>query len=162
MQTILNTLPRFSRCKAMDKSLMDLLRPIHFRLKDFGLDFRRMLAVRNAARYASQYHRFKRLGGVITGSVPILYDYQEQPVSATGQYFHQDLLIASFIHQHNPLRHIDIGSRIDGFVAHVAAFRKIEVMDIRRLDGTGHENISFVKADLMDDSGLQDGITDSI
>lgn len=146
----------------MDKSLTDLLKPIHFRLKDFGLDFRRMLSVRNAARYASQYHRFKKLGGVITGSVPILYDYQDQAGSASGHYFHQDLLVASFVHQHNPARHIDIGSRIDGFVAHVAAFRKIEVMDIRRLDNTGHENISFVKADLMDDSGLQDGTTDSI
>ena len=30
----------------------------------------------------------------------------------------------------NPPRHIDIGSRVDGFVAHVAAFRKIEAVGV--------------------------------
>jgi SAM-dependent methyltransferase len=65
-----------------------------------------------------------------------------------GHYFHQDLLIAQKIFQSNPTRHIDIGSRIDGFVAHVAAFRRIEVFDIRPLRSTV-ANIVFTQADLM-------------
>lgn len=50
---------------------------------------------------------------------------------ASGQYFHQDLLVAERIRRANPVRHIDVGSRIDGFVAHVATFREIEVLDLR-------------------------------
>ncbi|MBL8992576.1 MAG: DUF268 domain-containing protein, partial [Spirochaetia bacterium] len=47
-----------------------------------------------------------------------------------------------------PKRHIDVGSRIDGFVAHVAAFRKIEVLDIRP-QSQKIKNMSFHQADLM-------------
>ncbi len=43
---------------------------------------------------------------------------------------------------------MDVGSRIDGFVAHVASFRPIEVLDIRPLD-TQIPNIIFRQADLM-------------
>jgi len=46
--------------------------------------------------------------------------------------------------------HVDIGSRVDGFVAHVASFRKIEVFDIRPQTNNVH-NIRFVQADLMGD-----------
>ena len=49
----------------------------------------------------------------------------------SGHYFHQDLLVARKLFNANPQRHVDIGSRTDGFVAHAAAFREIEVFDIR-------------------------------
>jgi hypothetical protein len=91
-----------------------------------------------------------------------LRDYDAQAGSASGHYFHQDLLVASFIHKSNPARHIDIGSSIDGLVAHVASFRKIEVMDVRQLKSTGHENIVFFQADLMDQNNARQNITDSI
>ena len=35
------------------------------------------------------------------------------------------------IYQKNPPNHLDIGSRTDGFVAHVACFRELDVLDIR-------------------------------
>ena len=72
------------------------------------------------------------------------------------------LLVASFIHEKNPIRHIDIGSRVDGYVAHVAAFRKIEVLDIRPLNHIGHENIQFLQADLMDSDVVVTEQTDSL
>jgi len=68
--------------------------------------------------------------------------------SATGHYFHQDLLVARRIHLNNPCRHVDVGSRIDGLVAHVAAFRAIEVIDIRPLPGN-IPNVTFKQADMM-------------
>lgn len=67
---------------------------------------------------------------------------------ASGHYFHQDLLVAQRIHERNPERHVDVGSRIDGFVAHVASFRPIEVLDIRPLTSVV-PNVSFLQADLM-------------
>lgn len=69
---------------------------------------------------------------------------------AKGHYFHQDLLVARRIFEHGPEIHIDVGSRVDGFVAHVAAFRSIKVVDIRPIRTT-LKNIEFVKADLMGD-----------
>ena len=68
--------------------------------------------------------------------------------TARGQYFHQDLLVARRIHQARPERHVDVGSRIDGFVAHVAAFRPIEVLDIRPLTSRV-ANLRFLQGDLM-------------
>lgn len=59
-----------------------------------------------------------------------------------GHYFHQDLYIAQKIFKNNPQKHIDIGSRIDGFVAHVATFRKIEIVDIR-YQTSSVKNINF-------------------
>lgn len=69
---------------------------------------------------------------------------------ASGHYFHQDLLVAKRIFNNQPTRHIDIGSRIDGFVAHVACFREIEVFDIRPIESK-IRNIKFTQSDLMSD-----------
>lgn len=65
-----------------------------------------------------------------------------------GHYFHQDLLVAHRIFKNQPERHIDVGSSIEGFVAHVASFRPIEVFDIRPQPSTVR-NITFLQADLM-------------
>jgi SAM-dependent methyltransferase len=80
---------------------------------------------------------------------PCLEDRRQESGTATGHYFHQDLLVAGRIFQNNPVRHVDIGSRIDGLVAHVASFRQIEVLDIRDLQSP-NENIRFRQADLTD------------
>lgn len=125
-------------------------------------DPRRITALRNYPSYRAQYRQFRKLGGIITHRYPVLTDYEAEAGSASGHYFHQDLLVASFIHDKNPARHIDIGSRIDGFVAHVAAFRNIEVMDIRDLGDIGHPNVSFIRADLMDQERPQVEMTDSV
>ena len=81
---------------------------------------------------------------------PCLSDRFENAGEATGHYFHQDLLVARRIYQNNPSLHIDIGSRIDGFVAHVASFRNIEIIDVRSLTYK-IPNVTFQKADLMEE-----------
>lgn len=93
-----------------------------------------------------------------------MYEKDNSSKSASGHYFHQDLLVANFIYKNQPFRHIDVGSRVDGFISHVACFRNIEVIDIRESDDSGHENISFIKADIMDVSCAErfKGITDSL
>ena len=47
---------------------------------------------------------------------PRLREWKEQGGIASGHYFHQDLFVAQQIFKHNPVRHIDIGSLVDGFV----------------------------------------------
>jgi hypothetical protein len=79
---------------------------------------------------------------------PCLDDRFSNSGSTKGHYFHQDLLVARRIHFNNPDIHIDIGSRIDGFVAHVASFRLIKVLDIRPLTSE-IPNMEFQQVDLM-------------
>lgn len=79
---------------------------------------------------------------------PCLGDRYNECGSASGPYFHQDLLVAKRVFANRPIRHLDVGSRVDGFVAHVASFREIEVIDIRPLTSTT-PNIHFVQLDLM-------------
>lgn len=98
--------------------------------------------------YLKQRRQWVRQGGKIDSEFMILSEYESEAGSTRGHYFHQDLLVANFIHKANPRRHVDIGSRIDGFVAHVASFRKIYVYDVRKLDCT-HVNIQFVQCDFM-------------
>lgn len=138
------------------------LRSIAVLFAAMGLDPRQLRHIRHLPRYLSQASAFKRLGGAITEHYPILSDYAEQAGSARGHYFHQDLLVAGFVFRAQPQRHIDIGSRIDGFVAHVAAFRPIEVMDVRALGSTGHDNIRFIQANLMDRANAPQQIADSV
>ena len=81
-------------------------------------------------------------------SWPIPFEREDSAGSASGQYFHQDLYVAREIFKRNPKRHIDVGSRIDGFVAHVATFRSIEVIDLRPLESKT-DGIKFLQADLL-------------
>ncbi len=115
----------------------------------FGLHPTSLRHLRHGKRYFRDAREFRRQGGKITIYRPILEDYADQSGVASGHYFHQDLLVAQFIHDAAPVNHVDIASRIDGFVAHVAAFRQIDVIDIRPLRSTAHPNILFVQADLM-------------
>ena len=80
---------------------------------------------------------------------PCLSERFSDSGTARGHYFHQDLLVSRRIFQNNPKRHVDVGSRIDGFVAHVASFREIEVIDIRPLNST-IANICFKQVDFME------------
>ena len=51
----------------------------------------------------------------------------------------------------NPSNHLDIGSRTDGFVAHIAAFRQIDIVDIRDIKSQV-SNITFKQSDMMNPS----------
>jgi hypothetical protein len=81
------------------------------------------------------------------GKIDVRFENDEQGGTALGHYFHQDLLVARKIHARRPLRHVDVGSRVDGFVAHVAVFRPIEIIDIRPLENE-IPNIVVREADL--------------
>ena len=79
---------------------------------------------------------------------PCLTQKFDSSGEASGHYFHQDFLVARRIFARQPVKHVDIGSRIDGFVAHVAVFRPIETLDIRPQTATV-PNIIFKQGDLM-------------
>jgi hypothetical protein len=135
---------------------------VKYSMEAFGFNPLKILLLKQYPKFISHCRRFEMMNGKITSMYPILSDYTDVAGTAKGHYFHQDLLVAQFVYLSNPTRHIDIGSRIDGFVAHIASYRKIEVMDVRDLNNTGHRNIVFLKSDLMDNKDIQPDITDSI
>jgi len=62
---------------------------------------------------------------------PVLNDFSSQAGSADGHYFWQDLICATWIHESAPKKHLDVGSRIDGFLAHLLSFRAVTLVDVR-------------------------------
>ena len=77
---------------------------------------------------------------------PCLFDLNQEAGSC-GEYFFQDIYVAKRIIEQNPGRHIDVGSRVDGFIAHLACVRRVEVLDIRPMISTVNE-IDFHQADI--------------
>ena len=78
---------------------------------------------------------------------PIFLDKDSEDGTMKGDYFHQDLYVARLVYAAKPKKHLDIGSRTDGFVAHVASFREIEIIDIRPIESKV-KNITFRQGDL--------------
>ena len=128
----------------------------------FGLDLRRMArSTRGVPKYFTDWLSFRRQYKGKLNFLPCLYDWYEEGGSTKNEYFLQDLHVARQIHLANPEKHIDIGSRIDGFVAHVASFREIEVFDIRPVSSS-IPGIIFRQADLMNFSESMYGCCDSL
>lgn len=144
----------------MNQRLKKIIKPFILALQNLGFDPRKVLSYRFYPKFRKDKSEWLKQGGKITHSFMVLEDYAGSAGTSKGHYFHQDLLVASFINEHNPKRHIDIASRIDGFVAHVASFREIEVIDIRPLEKSVHENIKFFQANLMSSQDLEK--TDSL
>jgi len=92
---------------------------------------------------------------------PCLKDWRSSSGDASGHYFHQDLFIAQKILEANPVKHVDVGSRVDGFVAHVATYREIEVFDVRPQKNEV-KNIIFKQADFMAEDFALNNYCDSI
>lgn len=114
----------------------------------------------NIPRYLADLMEYHRLGGRVERLYPMLHDRQDQAGGAAGSYFCQDLHVANLVYQAQPIRHVTVGSVLSGFVAHVAAFRTITVMDRRPLDRIGHPNIEFECVDLL--GTVPSEISDSI
>jgi len=114
----------------------------------FGIDLKRFLSLIYIFKFLKDYVNFSLKNKKFHNFHPILTDFYDNAGTAKGHYFHQDLLVSQFIFKDKPLDHLDVASRIDGFVAHVAAFRKIEVSDIRNLNNK-IDNIQFTQIDFM-------------
>lgn len=135
------------------------LRALRLTWKSGKLRTRRLRKIR---KFLLDRQQFVAAGGQIDLDRPMLEDLSDQAGAASGHYFHQDLLVATKINERNPEKHVDVGSRIDGFVAHVASFRDIEVFDIRPLAKTPHIRMKFIQGDLMAPNGVPHDYCDSL
>ena len=132
-----------------------------------GLDVRRAWLLRRLPRFwreARQYGRAAAGGAFPLDRhelAPILYDYGAEAGVAYGHYFHQDLWAARRIYARRPARHVDVGSRVDGFVAHLLTFMPVTVIDIRPLRSSV-DGLEFVRADACDLHAFPDGSVESL
>lgn len=142
-----------------------------FRLmRRWGID---LLALRRALRESLRYRRnfrvFRESHSFLEHSSriplgdrwPVFGEDADPGGVASGAYFHQDLLVARYIFGNRPTRHVDVGSRIDGFVAHVASFRSIDVIDIRPIHSSV-DGINFIQGDLTRLGPEWTGVADSV
>lgn len=139
----------------------------------YGLHFDELLRLRDLPRDLYRFRRNKRryfslVGSSQSGSLfkraynfPCFSDHRNTASDLPKHYFQQDLYVARQIFLADPTRHIDVGSRIDGFVAHVASFREIEVVDIRPM-GNINENIKFLQLDIIGKDSIPHEICDSL
>ena len=98
----------------------------------FGLNPMRFIrAISRIPQFLKEYNEFKKNYKGLLLLAPHLHERFDESGETKSEYFLQDLIIAKRIFNSSPKKHIDIGSRIDGFVAHVASFRELEVLDIR-------------------------------
>lgn len=122
-------------------------------LRNAGIDPRRLIsAVRGWRRYTRDKALFQRIDkqGLFAWSkeLPILSEWNESSGSL-GAYFFQDQSVARWIHDATPTRHVDVGSRIDGFIGSLSVFREVEVIDIRPQTELVR-NVKFHQLDLME------------
>lgn len=114
-----------------------------------GLDPHRFLrSLRGAPSFLRDWRQFRKGYSGRLELLPCLHDRYEEGGTTKSEYFWQDLLVARWIFEANPQRHVDVGSRVDGFVAHVASFREIEVFDVRPIT-THVPGVVFKQANFM-------------
>jgi SAM-dependent methyltransferase len=143
-----------------------LLRPFFDAAATAGFDVHRAATLRRLPRFmrhAAEYRRQAdgRFPLTLANLEPILTDFGAEAGVARGHYFHQDLWAARRIFARRPNRHVDVGSRIDGFVAHVLTFMPVTVVDIRRLESTV-DGLTFVRGDMCHLEAFEDRSIESL
>lgn len=65
---------------------------------------------------------------------PITADFGTSMDVTDPEYFYQDWWVAREIFVHSSVKHLDIGSLLDGFLAHLLVFRDVSVVDVRPIN----------------------------
>ena len=92
---------------------------------------------------------------------PILHETDLGAGAVVEHYFHQDLWAAKRIFAARPDSHVDVGSRVDGFVAHLLVFMPVTLVDIRPVQAT-IPGLTFVQSDATKLDGFEDDSVASI
>ena len=140
------------------------IRRIGYLIQSFGVDPRKFgPSLASIPTYIKAYTKVRKLTSAAwpIELMPALGDRGETAGSATGHYFHMDLWAARQVFAGNFRKVVDIGSRMDGYVAHVLSFRDIEVFDVRPLPNniTG---MVFTQADMMNPASLPENYADCV
>jgi hypothetical protein len=126
--------------------------------------FRSIKGIYPFVRDLNAYRRMSRGSGFqirMKNVFPILADRGDSAGLAEGHYFHQDLWAAKKIFRRSPVQHVDIGSRVDGFVAHLLVFMPVTAIDIRSLESS-ISGLSFVQDDATELGRIESNSIESL
>jgi SAM-dependent methyltransferase len=119
----------------------DLLRRVYYACTAFFFDPRRVaMSWRALPYFLRNMVTYRRA----SGASPFQARFRDLQFGTTdrfltagtlrGHYFLQDLWAARRIHERGVRDHVDVGSRIDGFIAHVLPFCRVTYVDLRPLE----------------------------
>jgi len=121
------------------RRLLNVFQSFHRLFLYCGIDPVGLLRLRHLGKFLSDWRKYQRSNPEpafrieLESLFPILGDFHSNAGEVLDDYFHQDLWAARKIYRARPARHVDIGSRIDGFIAHLLVFMPVEYVDIRPL-----------------------------
>jgi len=92
---------------------------------------------------------------------PVLNNRTAGAAKIDPHYFFQDLWAARRIFQKQPKAHVDVGSRIDGFIAHLLTFMPVTIVDIRP-SPLSMDGLSFIQDDATELRMFADGSVTSL
>jgi ubiquinone/menaquinone biosynthesis C-methylase UbiE len=115
----------------------------------------------NIPRFVSDYVAFKKLHNVNIELWPYLNDRKSSAGSFMHEYFIQDVFAAQLVHRLNPQKIVDVGSRIDGYIAHLITSREVELIDIRPMDSV-IKNLKFLQMNFSDYESVKENYTDFV
>lgn len=115
----------------------------------------------NLPQFFREYFIIKRKYPGRVSFNPYLVDRASGAGSFMHEYFVQDVFAAQLVHRLNPVKVVDVGSRIDGYIGHLISFRKVELIDIRPMTSEV-PNLSFLQMNFSDGVNVKEGYTDFI
>lgn len=80
---------------------------------------------------------------------PVLHERYEPAGTANTQYFFQDVWASQWLYKKGCRELVDVGSRVDGFVANCLPFAHVKVVDIRPLP-VQIPHFQFVQGSILD------------
>lgn len=99
-------------------------------------------------RYLQDLQCFLSSGGKVDKWSIHLHEDSDFAGNAFGHYFWQDLVVAQWVLTQNKKLIADVGSRLDGYVSHVASSQRVFVVDIRPLKKV-IPNVEFIQDDIL-------------
>lgn len=91
----------------------------------------------------------------------ICEDKYENAGTPGTHYFAQDIWGGAKIYKNNPLMHYDIGSSVNGFIAHLLVFREVNYIDIRPMD-RDIPGLHYIQGDAMNLNNIADNSIESL
>ena len=153
--------------KYIIKSIEVLIANYGIKIKNpLQISYYLILFILNLVQYKKKYKKstsqlVKKFPINFKSIIPIVSDIKAQSGSASGVYFFQDIWAANKIFIDRPKTHVDIGSRIDGFVSHLLVFMPVKVIDIRPLISK-HPNLTFLQSDATNLSEIKNNSIESL
>jgi ubiquinone/menaquinone biosynthesis C-methylase UbiE len=115
----------------------------------------------NIPRFIRDYIKFRKLHKVEIELWPYLNDRKSSAGSFMHEYFIQDVFAAQLVHRLNPGKIVDVGSRIDGYIAHLITSREVELIDIRPMNSQ-IANLKFLQMNFSDCNSVKENYTDFV